>query len=164
MENKSELETRLEKIEGLKITYSHLYQDKKHQYPYDVWIAVINYKDQFYDTKMHMGSAYRKPISGVEFQRNGYYNKLTGQFKSFIEACDAGWLKITPPNRADVISNLMISSSCGEGTFEDYCSEYGYNTDSRKALDDYLTCQQVRTAMIKMFGRELFNELVRLQH
>ena len=36
---------------------------------------------------------------------------------------------------------IVDSEACSE-TFESWCSNFGYDTDSRKAMDTYLACQK----------------------
>lgn len=44
------------------------------------------------------------------------------------------------------------------GTFEDFCCEFGYDTDSRKALEIYLAVQQEYTKVNRLF-RDVIDEL-----
>lgn len=46
-----------------------------------------------------------------------------------------------PPNPLAVLSCVYRDDTQGE-SFESWCHELGYNTDSRKALDMYLQCQK----------------------
>lgn len=50
--------------------------------------------------------------------------------------------KPTKPALGDVLYALVLDASACEDSFEDWCSNYGYDTDSRKALDTYLDCQE----------------------
>jgi hypothetical protein len=57
------------------------------------------------------------------------------------------------PSAADIISALMSDASSGADTFEDFCSNLGYDTDSRRAMDTYLACQAASTAMRRLLGQ-----------
>jgi hypothetical protein len=46
------------------------------------------------------------------------------------------------PSVDDVLCSLVMDSSAIDQTFDDWCGDYGYDTDSRKALDTYLACQE----------------------
>lgn len=50
--------------------------------------------------------------------------------------------KPTAPCLADLIHCLLLDSSASDQSFEYWCSDCGYDTDSRKALDAYLACQK----------------------
>lgn len=43
---------------------------------------------------------------------------------------------------AGVCYSLLQDGRCAEGSFEDFCADCGYDTDSRKALETYLACQK----------------------
>jgi hypothetical protein len=57
------------------------------------------------------------------------------------------------PSAADVVSTLIASSSGSDQTFHDWCSDFGYSEDSRKALDTYLACQVELTQLRRLLGQ-----------
>lgn len=63
--------------------------------------------------------------------------------------------------KADDVLNCLASDYTEENaSFEDWCAEFGYDTDSRKAERTFRVCQK-QTAMLEHFlGAELTNELV----
>ncbi len=59
--------------------------------------------------------------------------------------CGAGWKdektnRPIAPSLADILSCLLLNSSAVGQTFNQWCGEYGYDTDSRKALETYDAC------------------------
>ena len=46
------------------------------------------------------------------------------------------------PKIKDILYALALDYSFAQDTFEDFCSNLGYDTDSRKALETYLKCQE----------------------
>jgi len=59
------------------------------------------------------------------------------------------------PAFADVLWCLMGDcSGVGELTFEEWCDEYGMNTDSRKALDTYHACVETLPKLKRLLGRD----------
>jgi hypothetical protein len=46
------------------------------------------------------------------------------------------------PTAASVLHSLMRDSSAASQSFDSWCSEYGYDTDSRKAYATYEACQR----------------------
>ena len=54
------------------------------------------------------------------------------------------------PTAEDVLQSLLSDASSADESFEDWCGEYGYDTDSRKAERTY---DQVRehTAKLRAF-------------
>lgn len=59
----------------------------------------------------------------------------------------------TPPTLYDVLTSLKADATHGE-TFEDWCANFGESTDSRKAMDTYLACQQSEVESRKFFGAD----------
>jgi hypothetical protein len=45
----------------------------------------------------------------------------------------------------------LLDSSAADSSFDDWCADYGYDTDSRKALESYLECQQTSIKLRKVF-------------
>ncbi len=58
----------------------------------------------------------------------------------------------TPPSTAAVLSCLLSDGQQGSESFESFCSDLGYDTDSRSALDTYLACQATHTALRRLLG------------
>lgn len=55
------------------------------------------------------------------------------------------------PHAADLLHSLISDSSAAEQSFASWCSEYGYDTDSRKALATYEECQRNADKLRKLF-------------
>ncbi len=170
----SELSNRLEKLSGLTLTSVHMgIEEKTYEtgsihakgsYLQDNWNVTISYNGKSYSTKYFSGIGHRKLIRSAKKEGKGYYDNLFGGFKTEMEACKSQWLKVVEPTLADVMCCLLSDSQCCSGTFEDFCNELGYNSDSIKALNTYLACQATRNGMIKVFGAELLDELSQLEH
>lgn len=68
-------------------------------------------------------------------------------------------LYVMAPKAASVLHSLLLDTDCGADTFEDFCSNLGYDEDSRKAHDTYLACQKLGTQLRKVFTREQIEKL-----
>ena len=70
----------------------------------------------------------------------GHIRRKTLPFKCSL----AEWnnSRATSPCLADLIHCLLLDSSASDQSFAEWCSDCGYDTDSRKALDTYLACQK----------------------
>jgi hypothetical protein len=66
------------------------------------------------------------------------------------------------PEPADVLDCLASDASGAENasSFEDWCSEYGYDTDSRKAEKTYRIIERQAEKLKNLLGGELYNELL----
>ena len=163
----SELSEKLATIEGLTLTSVHLglntWDEMNPKMLADEWRVQISYNGKEYTTTYRTGIGHRKVKPGVKKERGGYAT-LTESPKSEAEACRRGWLKLVQPDIADVVSCLLNDASSAEEVFEEWCSGCGYSSDSRKALNVYLECQNTLSKLRRMFGYELYNELTKLSH
>ncbi len=66
-----------------------------------------------------------------------------------------GWTR--EPNAADVVECLLSDHSVGmdEPTFEEWCNEFGYDTDSRQAEKTFKTCIANDKKFRKLLGPEM---------
>ena len=58
------------------------------------------------------------------------------------------------PEAADVLSSLMLDARTGEETFEDFCSEFGYDEDSRKAYKTWEFCRDFAPKVERFLGED----------
>lgn len=63
------------------------------------------------------------------------------------------------PHAADVLYSLILDSSACDQSFDDWCGDFGYDTDSRKALETYLACQENSSKLRKVFNGEQIAKL-----
>lgn len=65
------------------------------------------------------------------------------------------------PKAAEVLSCLADDASGSDDhSFEDWCSEYGYDTDSRKAERIWKACQHSAKRLRSFLGDDLYGELL----
>ncbi len=114
------------------------------------------------------GTAYTVTYTGEQTRYNdwkcdSWHFTIKGQ--SFEYYTGTGHRKtgtaITPPI-AGLLYSIIIDGSSADSTFEDWCSDFGYDTDSRKALETYLACQQNATKFRKIFTAEQREKLQEL--
>src|SRR5690606_33602845 len=55
----------------------------------------------------------------------------------YREEYDRRHLRPVPPHAADVLHSLILDSAAADQTFESWCDEFGYDSDSRKAEATY---------------------------
>ncbi len=101
--------------------------------------------------------------SNLTKERGGYYHKTLGQFKNEHDAMVA-WFKPTLPDMSDILSAYLNEAKDCTITFDSWCSEFGYNNDSIKALNIYHECQKIRDDLVNLFGYKLFEQLCSLEH
>jgi hypothetical protein len=68
----------------------------------------------------------------------------------------------TPPSNYSLLS-CMASDSYETETFEYWCDNFGYDTDSRKALDTYLKCEKISADICRLFTSDELDQLREIQ-
>ena len=63
------------------------------------------------------------------------------------------------PRVADVLNSLLLDSSALDMDFEDFCGNFGYNTDSRKAEKIYKDCLKSGRKLQSFLGDD-FEEFI----
>ena|SRR5690348_13185194 len=60
-----------------------------------------------------------------------------------------------PPSNYEILAAITKHDP---GTFENFCSDFGYNTDNRRAMDIYLAVQKEWDGVFRLF-RDVLDEL-----
>jgi len=99
-----------------------------------------------------------------DWQRNanGYRVRLRYQRRSMTIDFWQGIAHTSDPDAAGVLDCLLSDADCGARSFDDFCSELGYDVDSRKAYRTWQACQrtdrQLRRFLGDDFDRFLYSE------
>lgn len=72
--------------------------------------------------------------------------------------------KQTPPSLADVLYAVLSDSGALDETFEEWASNFGYDTDSRSAEKIYNQCREGGLKLIRAIGAELREKFRGLEH
>ncbi len=67
------------------------------------------------------------------------------------------------PSPADVISSLCSDACAGEMSFEDFCGDFGYDTDSIRARDTWEACRAIGPRVRRFLGSD-FDLFARAEH
>lgn len=71
---------------------------------------------------------------------------------------DCGPAFTAPPTMADIVCSLLSDAANIEATtFEEWCGEYGYDPDSRKAEKTYRACQDTRVRLVQLLGKDVLD-------
>jgi hypothetical protein len=70
--------------------------------------------------------------------------------------------KAIAPTAADVLYSLTLDAQAGTETFADFCDNYGYDQDSRRAERTYFECQDIDRKLRTVFTREQLDALAEL--
>jgi hypothetical protein len=104
------------------------------------------------ESEYHTGLGHRKCVA---LRHYGWSNYTSVQRKRWVNENE---LPVSPFACA-VLYCLLSDMSCANDTFEDWCGNVGYDTDSRKALQTYLSCQENGTKLRKVFNNDLLKQI-----
>lgn len=95
-----------------------------------------------------------------EWQRNanGYRVTLKRRGSQFSLDYYMGQACKGEPTAADVLDCLQSDSRVMGQDFEEWCSDLGYDTDSRKAEQIYRDTDKQARRVFRFMGREMFKE------
>lgn len=119
------------------------------------WKVTLNYNDKsVLTTDYTQGSNYCSAHNDP-----GRFKSGEGDMRT--NACRHSTRRPVPaPNASDVLESLLLDSEVLDyGTFEEWASYYGYDTDSRKAEKIYLDCLSYALLMRSFFGGKLIRQL-----
>ena len=64
------------------------------------------------------------------------------------------------PKAPDVLDSLASDAARLSGCFEDWCADYGYDTDSRRAERTWKACQRIKRQLRQFLGEQECNRLM----
>lgn len=69
-----------------------------------------------------------------------------------------GALRKDKPGLSDVLGCLVSDARSADQTFAEWCSDLGYDTDSRRALATHEACVRTRAALLTLIGSREYLE------
>lgn len=106
----------------------------------------------------------------TEGHNNNYHNHKIRVFHSGKIFNFDYWGSIMNPEIQSDEDNIsafeafVSDAICGESTFEDFCSDLGYDTDSRRAERIYKACQKSNRKLHRIFSGNIYELLTELQN
>ena len=67
------------------------------------------------------------------------------------------------PTAADVLYSVIMDTSAGEYDFDDFCGEFGYDDDSRKAEKTWKSCKTIARKTRQFLGDD-FDKFANCEH
>lgn len=144
--------------------YEHPETDKLFQQGIHKWLVKLSYNGQSFQTEYAQGigtaTAPREGHSYVIYT-SGAVAPKDWRTNHCVDATNfrAQWYKnersAARPKISDVLDCLLSDCSAGSESFEDFCSNFGYDTDSRKAHETWQICKNTFIALHVLFGNDL---------
>lgn len=96
---------------------------------------------------------------------NEWKVKLIFQGRQLTIPFYTGFALHEAPNAADILSCLVSDSMSIQNarSFEEWCGEFGYDTDSRKAERIYKQCKKINQKLVKFLGHH-WDEFQNAEH
>lgn len=114
------------------------------------------------DVEGLLGTDYASGFQNLAiWQGKKWGKRLPEKFDKKLSDIIFKYANIEMPKVYDVESALVRDAECFESSrnFEDFCWEFGYDVDSRKAEKAYNACKDIFCDLIKTVGMDGFQEL-----
>lgn len=85
-------------------------------------------------------------------QANGYSVQLRYKGRQLTVDYWMGQALTREPDAASVLSSLLLDASACDQSFEEWCGEFGYDTDSRTAESTYQQCVKIGNKLQAFLG------------
>lgn len=63
------------------------------------------------------------------------------------------------PKNSDIVYSLLMDSEAGNYSFQDFCDNFGYSSDSINALNVYRECEKTNKNLRKVFTKEQLQQM-----
>src|SRR5271166_1817355 len=94
------------------------------------------------------------PYNETFAESEGYTVTLRYQGRQMTVPFYMGPALCREPEAAEVLECLISDTMLGEQTFEDFCGDLGYDTDSRKAEASWAQCRSIAPRVRKLLGAD----------
>lgn len=129
------------------------------------WALTLVRNGYTYQTEYHQGAAHREWAKNINEPGQLHCVKGDGvivpmRATLFLEALLVKWTKPTKPNVLDVLHCLVMDAQAADcADFDEFCADYGYDNDSRRAEKIFNTCRDTYHQLKRMFDLEELYEL-----
>lgn len=143
------------KINNIKAVIRYAGQGKLDGWNFFRWYIEMNNETFEFKT----GLAWQVVIPEIEYDPNSTLRKAKNEGKIiYTDSVNSRYLVVPQPK--DFMPCLIEDSQCSEMSFEDFCSEFGYDTDSIKAFRIYQDCSEIGKKLKKIFKPEELKDLL----
>lgn len=113
----------------------------------DAWRASFAAGKSRFETDYYTGLGHRKPVKGSERQGGANMPKKSIGYHEWAKRN----IKPVTPCAADVLHSLILDSSAIDTSFDYWCSDYGYDTDSISAFNTYQQSCKIAKELRQVF-------------
>lgn len=158
-----EIRAQIEKIlANCEVTYGAIYMGETRKafgetnsHPMDKWSVRFTVRDgraAHEEFEFFTGLGHRSKVEDTPEGRR-VAESLKGSIRTSIawEEARKRFCKPKAPHPADVLHSVILDSDAVGKSFESWCSDFGYDSDSRKAFDTYMACQKNSDKLARVF-------------
>ena len=128
------------------------------------WLANINGQEfEYFTGSGHSVSFNPEYNFGPNKKRGVSQRKALFEAKKQGQYIREGYSYVFVPCLDSILNCLFMDGSACDESFDDWCGNFGYETDSRKALETYLKCQENASKLKKALGNEYQTEKQRIE-
>lgn len=127
--------------QGVTVSARLLGETKRDSWTCDEWRVAFQ--------RVHLDS--RLPIRDKAPLETAYYTGTGHRAKPAKRMSWDNTPRSVAPTAGSVLYSLLLDASSADENFHDWCANYGYDTDSRKALATYEACCIIRADVNKFF-------------
>ena len=149
------MKTLIEILENIAYKAAYKGQIKRDEWDCDAWVFNLNGILFDYHTGLgHRGKPtdYSKILAKSEFPglTQNDLVRQTSYGRGYLAMIENSRKPVEPPIQ-DLLYALLLDSEAGTQSFASWCSDFGYETDSRKAFRTYEACQENYDKLCKVF-------------
>ena len=137
----------------VKIDFVRKVDDK--EWPHFLWNVTVDYTSGFWTFSYKCGLGHIEKKRGALPMPNPPYRKGTLAYESWER-------KNTQPKKpsvSDVMYSILMDIQADDSSFNNWCDEYGYSSDSMKAFKTYQTCCEYAVFVRKAFTVEQIEQM-----
>ncbi|WP_223699744.1 hypothetical protein [Pseudomonas aeruginosa] len=147
-----EIETSVDEfLKSIDVTLAtvHRGERKEGDWVHDLWSVSFIHEHGVLDTEFRTGIGHRKATIPMPVD----IRRLAPNILARVE-WEKRHIKPVAPKAVCILSSLVRDCDVGGSTFEEFCGDFGYDKDSRKALDTYMACQEITSKLRRFFSQE----------
>lgn len=113
----------------------------------DAWRVSFAAGKSRFEADYYTGLGHRKPVKGSDQMRESKYPKKSIGYHEWAKR----YIKPITPCAADVLYSLVSDSSAIDTSFDYWCADCGYDTDSISAFNTYQKCCEIAKELRSVF-------------
>lgn len=125
------------------------------EWPHFLWNVTISHKNGFWTFPFKCGIGHIEKKPGAIPMPNPPYKKGTVAYAQW----EANSTRPKKPKTSDVMYSILSDIQAADSSFNNWCTEFGYDNDSMRAFKIYQTCCEYAVQVRKCFTPEQIRDM-----